>query len=276
MKIEKLTEDKIRVIVNSEDLKNNNLDYQTIMEKSNFVLLDSNIIGTNKNYFEYFPIKETINYMTCNLFYQPCSLVPSRFGEHDVDFIIYYIFKYLIPNSKICMCNPPGGDWSGISIFDNAKNMGYRWLSLPRESMQIEKRPDHVVEISNITNELWIVSIESKENFNNLENNIGNRLNNYLKYFFNFMPSVERDLDSINWNISNSSIDISNFNFVSVGVALGYPNNEERYNCDLIICLNYTNDFWKIKINAFSENGNILKELIINSLNGNKNIQVEN
>ena len=33
MKIEKLTEDKIRVIVNSEDLKNNNLDYQTIMEK---------------------------------------------------------------------------------------------------------------------------------------------------------------------------------------------------------------------------------------------------
>lgn len=33
MKIEKLTENKIRVIVNSEDLKNNNLDYQTIMEK---------------------------------------------------------------------------------------------------------------------------------------------------------------------------------------------------------------------------------------------------
>ena len=35
MKIEKLTENKIRVIVNSEDLKNNNLDYQTIMEKTN-------------------------------------------------------------------------------------------------------------------------------------------------------------------------------------------------------------------------------------------------
>ena len=33
MKIEKLTENKSRVIVNSEDLKNNNLDYQTIMEK---------------------------------------------------------------------------------------------------------------------------------------------------------------------------------------------------------------------------------------------------
>ena len=33
MKIEKLTENKIRVIVNSEDLKKNNLDYQTIMEK---------------------------------------------------------------------------------------------------------------------------------------------------------------------------------------------------------------------------------------------------
>ncbi len=33
MKIEKLTENKIRVIVNSEDLKNNNLDYKTIMEK---------------------------------------------------------------------------------------------------------------------------------------------------------------------------------------------------------------------------------------------------
>ncbi len=33
MKIEKLTENKIRVIVSSEDLKNSNLDYQTIMEK---------------------------------------------------------------------------------------------------------------------------------------------------------------------------------------------------------------------------------------------------
>lgn len=33
MKIEKLTENKIRVIVNLEDLKNNNLDYKTIMEK---------------------------------------------------------------------------------------------------------------------------------------------------------------------------------------------------------------------------------------------------
>ena len=33
MKIEKLTENKIRGIVNLEDLKNNNLDYKTIMEK---------------------------------------------------------------------------------------------------------------------------------------------------------------------------------------------------------------------------------------------------
>lgn len=33
MKIEKLTENKIRIIVNLEDLKNNNLDYKTIMEK---------------------------------------------------------------------------------------------------------------------------------------------------------------------------------------------------------------------------------------------------
>ena len=33
MKIEKLTENKIRVIISSEDLKNNNLDYKTIMEK---------------------------------------------------------------------------------------------------------------------------------------------------------------------------------------------------------------------------------------------------
>lgn len=250
--------------------------WKSILSLSNFVLLDSNIAGTDENYFEYIPIKSTINYITCNNLYQPCSLIPSRFGEHDVDFIIYYIFKYLVPNSKICMCNPPGGDWSGISIFDDNKNMEYRWLSLPRESMQTEKRPDHVIELSNITNELWIISIESKENFNNLENNIGNRLNDYLKYFFDFMPSVERNLDGQNWNISNSSIDASNFNFVSVGVALGYPNNEEKYNCDLIICLNYTNDFWKIKLDSFSKNGNILKQLIIDSLDENKNIQVEN
>lgn len=249
--------------------------WKSIFSLSNFVLLDSNIVGTNENYFKYIPIKKEINYMTCNNNYQMCSLIPNRYGEHDVDFIIYYIFKYFIPNSKVCMCNPPGGDWSGISIFDYNKNMEYRWLSLPRESMQTEKRPDHVIELANITNKLWIVSIESKENFNSLENNIGNRLNNYLKYFFNFMPSVERNLDTQDWNISNSSIDVTKFNFVSVGVALGYPTNEEKYNCDLIICLNYVDHFWKIKINTFSESGDILKQLIINSLDGNINIKVE-
>ncbi len=33
MKIEKLTDNKIRVIINLEDLKKNNLDFNTIMEK---------------------------------------------------------------------------------------------------------------------------------------------------------------------------------------------------------------------------------------------------
>ena len=34
MKIEKLTENKIRVIINSEDLKENNIDSNTLMEKA--------------------------------------------------------------------------------------------------------------------------------------------------------------------------------------------------------------------------------------------------
>lgn len=250
--------------------------WKSIFSLSNFVLLDSTIIGTEESYFKYINITSRINYALSNNNYQQCSLIPNRLGEHDVDFVIYYIFKYLIPNSTICMCNPPGGDWSGISIYDYQKNMKYRWLSLPRESMQTEKRPDHVIELNKISNTPWILSIESKENFNNLENNIGIRLNNYLKYFFNFMPSVEKIITNHNWNISNSKIDISQYNFVSVGAALGYPSNGEIYNCDLILCLNYINNIWQIRLDVFSENGKILKNLIIKSLDGNKDIKVEN
>jgi hypothetical protein len=50
------------------------------------------------------------------------------FGEHDVDTAIHSLFTKNSPVSIFeSMCNPPGGDWSGISSFDQKENTEYRW-----------------------------------------------------------------------------------------------------------------------------------------------------
>ena len=88
MKIEKLTENKIRVIVNSEDLKNNNLDYQTIMEKP---------IESQKLFLEMLlKAEKEVGFYT-----EGCKLLVEAFSSSDGLFV-FTITKYV---EKIA--NPP-------------------------------------------------------------------------------------------------------------------------------------------------------------------------
>lgn len=81
MKIEKLTEDKIRVIVNSEDLKNNNLDYQTIMEKP---------IESQKLFLEMLlKAEKEVGFYT-----EGCKLLVEAFSSSD-GFFVFTITKYV-------------------------------------------------------------------------------------------------------------------------------------------------------------------------------------
>lgn len=101
--------------------------WQAILNLSNYVLADSatseygvltNVINRN---LERKNVKVIFN-----------SAKPSgNYGEHDVDTAIHTLFSRQISSNIFeSMCNPPGGDWSGISYFDFSDKTEYRWTSL--------------------------------------------------------------------------------------------------------------------------------------------------
>ena len=91
MKIEKLTENKIRVIINSEDLKNNNLDYQTIMEKP---------IESQKLFLEMLlKAEKEVGFYT-----EGCKLLVEAFSSSDENFVFTitkYVEKPVTPPNKL-------------------------------------------------------------------------------------------------------------------------------------------------------------------------------
>jgi hypothetical protein len=148
------------------------------------------------------------------------------FGEHDVDTAIHSLFTKNNPKDIFeSMCNPPGGDWSGISFFDQGEKTEYRWTSLPRVSAAKAKRPDHVIQI-NVGNELIFLSIESKNNSSNLEDKIGGRLKSYVLLLFKNSPTAFRK-DNVDWALfEDAKFSMGKFKTFSGG-AFCYKNKEE-------------------------------------------------
>ena len=98
------------------------------------------------------------------------------------------------------MCNPPGGDWSGISLVDTSHGKEYRWLVLPRVTAQDAKRPDHVFQEIQTSNGTLALVIESKDNPRSLERGIGPRLIRYMKALAASSPNVVREQGSLDWS----------------------------------------------------------------------------
>lgn len=124
-----------------------------------------------------------------------------KFGEHDVDTTLHTLFANSTAAGVFeAFCNPPGGDWSGIS-FQNAEDGEIlRWTSLPRVSES--KRPDHVVVFYGAlteNKETALLSIESKSLSRDLENEIGPRLKSYITELFQSLPNVGRLASTKNW-----------------------------------------------------------------------------
>jgi hypothetical protein len=167
--------------------------WQSILGLSDYVLADSatssgtlflNIARTEK--------------LTRSKVMFPAARAAEAFGEHDVDTAVHAMFTNMIPVAGVTlfelMCNPPGGDWSGVSYFEKA-NAGllteYRWTSLPRVSAVQAKRPDHVIQIS-VKETLYFLVIESKLNAGDLEDFIGGRLADYLETLFKGSPTAAK------------------------------------------------------------------------------------
>lgn len=176
----------------------------------------------------------------------------AELQENDVDTGIHFLFKYLLKDNCFeGMCNPPGGDWSGLSLLFNKSE--YRWLSLPRVS-ENGKRPDHVIEIFGLLSKPILLLIESKELSKNLENNIGEDLKNYLKNLMDFSPSVKKELGKdTHWEKNTLNLNYKDFEIISAAAylnkkALSPESILSTSKCDLLFILEATISGWKIEI----------------------------
>lgn len=207
---------------NSLKLSNENGLWQAVLNLSNYVLADS---ATS----EFGPIvkiikrdlgrkKEAIFFASGN--------ANNNFGEHDVDTAIHALFSRQLDNNVFeSMCNPPGGDWSGISYWDFTEKVEFRWTSLPRVSATAAKRPDHIIQLNLKETPIFLI-IESKHRARSLDENIGNRLLAYATELFKIPPTAILKYGS-DWELFNGNYTPLNMYKAFSGGAFVYENVDE-------------------------------------------------
>jgi hypothetical protein len=120
---------------------------------------------------------------------------PQRVGENDVDTVLHLLFASLGGEDVFeGLCNPPGGDWSGISLLTEDQQTEVRWLTLPRVTAAGAKRPDHVFQLFGRFKPPCVLAIESKETARAVERGIGPMLRKYTEELIQTPPSVERPI----------------------------------------------------------------------------------
>ena len=244
---------------NPKKLSKSNGLWQTIIELSNYLLFDCPIIKEDENKSGFIVFHSTLTTLT-NIKYsfKKLDLSPQHFREDDIDSLFYLLFSYE-SDAFYGICNPPGGDWSGLSLIFN--NTEYRWLSLPRVSN--DKRPDHVIEFDINGQKPFLLIMESKEKACDLEENIGYRLSNYVKWLLSSIPNVEYAEDL--WKKSNRKLSFDNFQPITCGSfistsSINYSNLLETSNCDIIYSCIPQDNKWKLEI--YYKNNNIVSEFI--------------
>lgn len=263
------------LIENPERLAGSSGFWRSILALSNFVALDVPILARHPYNGEILldtsELKE--RYIQCpdedGLTQNVFSSIPQSFHEDDVDTGIHFLFSHLL--RKFCfegMCNPPGGDWSGLSVLYGDYEV--RWLSLPRVSEEIEgKRPDHVLELFGVFERPVLLSIESKECSFDLEENVGEGLVNYIRNLMDYIPNVERRFfpRAQEWVRSESFVDFDAFKIVSAAAYLRGSAQKnrivfERSNCDMLFIMEPVEHGWEIEIVAATHRAEVLKGFI--------------
>ena len=193
---------------------------------------------------------------------------PVKIGEHDIDTVLHTIMAKLAGADVFeCMCNPPGGDWSGMSFLVSDRNTELRWVSLPRVSGENTKRPDHVFQLFNLLPKPIILCIESKERPNSVETKIGLQIVSYVIELLNSPASIERKPPDGNWSHSKKQLNMgtgrkqlagnwghlyrqtNHSDFVLASAVAFMSNNlneildvRQRSEADLLLCLEFKND----------------------------------
>ena len=194
--------------------------WQAIMAVSDAVLADSSTDSVTTKGFLRSHWDDPVSSV------QPVEMLvtpkPAQTGEHDVDTVIHTLFAHL-GGDKVFegLCNPPGGDWSGISLLSADKAKELRWLSLPRVSGLETKRPDHVLQLFGLGPIPVIFAIESKETPGSVEKEIGPRLTAYISNLVGSPASIERETtDDGKWQQSDTSIGSADVCYASAAAFL--------------------------------------------------------
>lgn len=264
--------------------------WQSVLGLSNYVAIDAPIKTRRNTYdaellLDTSDLKAAYNDMgNIDRLCRPVfSSIPQEYHEDDVDTGIHYLFSHLLgENCFEGMCNPPGGDWSGLSIIYRDKEV--RWLSLPRVSDDIDgKRPDHVLELFGVYEKPVLLSIESKEKSRDLEVNVGVDLLNYIERLMEFVPSVERRCSPSvgNWSRSADRIHFEEFEAISAAAYLRSASQPSRIvfnnsHCDMLFILAQTMRGWDIEIITNTPKAEQLKAFIIEAVEetGNEEINL--
>lgn len=170
---------------------------------------------------------------------------PLRVSEHDVDTVVHLLLaqlggEFIFEGS----CNPPGGDWSGISLQPLDRKTELRWLTLPRVSKIGAKRPDHIFQFFIPSKCPIILCIESKETAATVEPNIGPRLAAYVSALLSTPASIQRVIGGAQWNHSTRNLNMGLFRTATAAACLNDSQERikaviERANADLIMCFSF-------------------------------------
>lgn len=280
-----ITEYNLKVLINDPmRLADSNGLWKSILSLSNYVALDVPVLSGHSS-----DAKVLLDTSTLKQYYTvqiphgdgltraEFSSIPHSFHEDDVDTGIHFLFSHIL--NKVCfegMCNPPGGDWSGLSILYN--NYEMRWLSLPRVSEEINgKRPDHVLELFGVFNCPVLLSIESKERSNDLEQDVGKELVNYIHYLMRYIPNVERLTypRTTQWIQAEHFVDYDRFEMISAAAYLkGFAQSNnivfEKSKCDMLFIMAPTKHGWEIEIVTNTQSAKVLKEFICDKIGRSK------
>jgi len=106
------------------------------------------------------------------------TYLPTSHGEHGVDATLHMLCMSGGPLHEV-FSNPPGGSWTQFDLIRPRTEDVYRWDHIPREPKALVKRPDLVLQLNDGDN-MNLLSVESKLNFQAAEENMSEKL---MRYF---------------------------------------------------------------------------------------------
>ena len=176
------------------------------------------------------------------------------FGEQDIDTTLHMLFAHSGTNRVFeSLCNPPGGDWSGVSILSQDRKTELRWTSLRRVSGEATKRPDHIAQFLESGGDR-LVAVESKDRVTSLENGIGPRLVSYVSKLVVEPPNILRKVGEAEWCRNESGVRLDDgFHFSSMGVGMAtlkesIEETRQRAGLDMLLGLDFTDDSGAVRV----------------------------